>query len=54
MGLALITVIGQCVGAGDYDQVRYYLKKTDENNLCYYVGAEYCLICGITVDFKGV
>lgn len=27
MGLALITVIGQCVGAGDYDQVRYYLKK---------------------------
>ena len=27
MGLAMITVIGQCVGAGDETQVRYYLKK---------------------------
>ena len=27
MGLALVTVIGQCVGAGDFDQVRYYFKK---------------------------
>lgn len=27
MNLAMITVIGQCVGAGDEKQVRYYLKK---------------------------
>ncbi len=26
-GLAMITVIGQCVGAGSEEQVRYYLKK---------------------------
>lgn len=27
MNVAMITVIGQCVGAGDVGQVRYYLKK---------------------------
>lgn len=27
MGLAVITVIGQCVGAGDEEQVRFYIKK---------------------------
>jgi len=27
MNLAMITVIGQCVGAGDERQIRYYLKK---------------------------
>lgn len=27
MNLAMITVIGQCVGAGDQKQIRYYLKK---------------------------
>ena len=27
MGLAMITVIGRCVGAGDYNQVKYYTKK---------------------------
>ena len=27
MGLALTTVVGQCVGAADYDQATYYIKK---------------------------
>ena len=27
MQLAVVTVIGQCVGANDYDQARYYIKK---------------------------
>ena len=27
IGLAMITVVGQCVGADDYVQVRYYIKK---------------------------
>ncbi|HHW31604.1 MAG TPA: MATE family efflux transporter [Clostridiaceae bacterium] len=27
IGLALITVVSQCVGAGDYEQVRYYTRK---------------------------
>lgn len=27
MGLGLITVVSHCVGAGDYEQVRYYTKK---------------------------
>lgn len=27
IGMAILTVCAQCVGAGDYDQVRYYTKK---------------------------
>jgi len=27
MGLAMVTVVGQCVGAGDMEQVKYYVKK---------------------------
>lgn len=27
IGMALVTVISQCVGAGDYEQVKYYTKK---------------------------
>ena len=29
MGLAMVTVVGQCVGAGDPEQVRYYVKEAD-------------------------
>lgn len=27
MGMAMVTVVGQCVGAGDREQTRYYIKK---------------------------
>lgn len=27
MGLAMVTVVGRCVGAGDLEQVKYYVKK---------------------------
>jgi len=27
IGLAMVTVVSHCVGAGDYDRVRYYIKK---------------------------
>lgn len=27
LGLAMITVVGQCVGAGDYNQAEHYVKK---------------------------
>lgn len=27
MSLAMVTVVGQCVGAGDYKQAKYYVKK---------------------------
>lgn len=27
MGLAMVTVVGQCVGANDYKQAQYYIKK---------------------------
>jgi len=27
MGLAMITVVGRCVGAGDWQQVKFYIKK---------------------------
>lgn len=27
MGLAMVTVVGQCVGAHDYKQAKYYIKK---------------------------
>lgn len=27
MSLAMVTVVGQCVGAGDYKQAKYYIKK---------------------------
>lgn len=27
MGMAMVTVVGQCIGAGDHEQTKYYIKK---------------------------
>ncbi|WMJ83092.1 MATE family efflux transporter [Oscillospiraceae bacterium LTW-04] len=36
VGLGMITVVGQCIGAGEYEQARYYIKKLLK--LAYIVG----------------
>ncbi|MDD3362201.1 MAG: MATE family efflux transporter [Hespellia sp.] len=41
MNLAMITVIGQCVGAGDYPQAEYYAKKMMK--LTYIINTLTCL-----------
>ena len=41
IGLAMITVIGQCVGARDYEQARYYAKKM--------MGITYACMTGISI-----
>ena len=40
MNLAMITVIGRCVGAGDFEQADYYVKKMMK--LTYLVNAVCC------------
>lgn len=42
MNLAMITVIGQCVGAGNYEQTEYYVKKLMK--LTYLVNACGCIL----------
>ena len=36
VGLGMITIVGQCIGAGEYDQARHYIKKLMK--LAYAVG----------------
>lgn len=33
MGMAMVTVVSRCVGAGDYEQVKYYTKKLMKHSL---------------------
>lgn len=42
MGFATLTVVSQCVGANDYDQVRYYTKKLVK--ICYITLIIFCSI----------
>lgn len=54
MGLAMITVIGRCIGAQDFEQTKYYTKKTAFVGL-YRPGRGQC--CGAAVsepDFEHV
>lgn len=41
MNLAMITIVGQCVGAGDFDQADYYVKKLMK--LTYVINGVCCL-----------
>lgn len=34
IGMGMVTVVSQCVGAGDYEQVRYYTKKLMKYAIC--------------------
>ncbi len=51
MQLAVVTVVGQCVGANDYDQAKYYIKKMQilafimavVNNVILYLLSPYAL-----------
>ena len=44
IGMAMITVIGRCVGAGDYEQARYYAKKLMK--IAYIAMASLCVVIG--------
>lgn len=50
MNLAMITVIGQCVGADDYDQAEYYAKKLMK--ITYLVGGLCCLTVILTMPLS--
>lgn len=44
VGLGLITVVSQCVGAGDYEQVRYYTKKLLKYSYVFMIAANVIVI----------
>lgn len=50
MGLAMVTVIARCVGAGDYAQVRYYTRRL--MGICY--GAMIVLNAAILLALPGI
>lgn len=47
LGLGLITIVGQCVGAGEYEQAKAYTKKLILMNYVFLV-----VICGTMVIFS--
>lgn len=47
IGLAMITVVGQCVGADDWDQVRFYLKKLMKMAYLFMFITNACLLVGL-------
>lgn len=48
IGLAMITVVGQCVGAGDFEQAKRYMIKL--NNLAYIVTGVICVLSWVLAD----
>lgn len=49
MNLAMITVIGRCVGAGDYEQAEYYTGKMMK--LTYLISGICCVLVIVTMPF---
>lgn len=47
MGLGLITITGQCIGAKQYDQLKYYVKR-----LMFVIYAFLVIVCGLVMLFK--
>ena len=47
MNLAIITVIGRCVGAGDFGQAEYYAKKM--MRISYIINGLCCLCVILTL-----
>ncbi len=45
IGMSMITVIGRCVGAGDYEQARYFAKKLMK--IAYIAMASLCVVIGL-------
>lgn len=49
MNLAIIPVVGQCIGAGEYDQASYYTKKMMKITYALVGGMGGCVILGLPV-----
>lgn len=52
VGLAMVTVISRCVGAGDYEQVKYYTKKLMKNAYMWMVAVNICITLMLPVIMK--
>lgn len=52
MSLAVISVIGRCVGAGDFDQVKYYTKKLMKMTYIITFAVSVCILAGLPYILK--
>lgn len=52
MSLAIISVIGRCVGAGDLKQVRYYTKKLIKLTYIITIAVNTCILLGLPYILK--
>jgi len=52
MGFALLAVVSQCVGAGDYEQVKYYTKKIMKWEYGVIIATNICIISLLPVIMK--
>lgn len=52
MNLAMITVVGQCVGAGTYEQAIYYIKKLLKIAYLLTIGLNICILLSLPLVLK--
>lgn len=52
MSLAIISVIGRCVGAGDLNQVKYYTKKLIKLTYIITIAVNTCILLGLPYILK--